>query len=260
MNSAAYLERIDYRGPTTPSWETLCDLQTAHLLAVPFENLDIHLGRRIALDLPRIFQKVVVNRRGGFCYELNGLFSWLLIELGFDLSLISAQVYSEDKARFGIPYDHLALAVTLDGTAWLADVGFGHFFAQPLRIKTEAGQQAGGVAYKIVPEAAYFVLSMQEGGGAWRVRYRFDLAPRTFAEFAPGCHYHQTSPDTTFTQGRLCSQPQPNGRITLTDDQLIVTQAGKRMETAVADDDHFLSLLKTHFDIDLRQNSTIKGV
>lgn len=250
MDVSAYLRRIDYQGEPSLAWETLCDLQTAHLLAVPFENLDIHLGRPITLDLKRIYQKVVVDKRGGFCYELNGLYAWLLTELGFKTSLIAAQVYSEEKQRFGIPFDHLAIAVTLGENPWLTDVGFGHAFSMPLNIMSDAIQATDEQkAYQIRRDAESFTLSIQEGGGAWRIRYRFDLEPRAYEAFQDGCTYHQTSPDSGFTQGRLCSQARPNGRITLTDDQLIVTQDGERVETAVADNTHFLDLLHQHFGI-----------
>ena len=89
---AEYLERMAYDGPTDPTEETLRRLHHAHLLAVPFENLDIHLDRPIVLDVDALFEKVVRRRRGGFCYELNGLFGWLLGELGFDATMIGRGV------------------------------------------------------------------------------------------------------------------------------------------------------------------------
>jgi N-hydroxyarylamine O-acetyltransferase len=251
MTPQAYLDRIHYQQSIEPNLETLAALQTAHLLAVPFENLDIHLGRKIVLDHEKIFQKIVEDKRGGFCYELNGLFSWLLQALGFDVTLISARVYNHEKQQLGIEFDHLTQYVTLDGEKWLVDVGFGHSFAMPLRIETDAVQSSGAVHYHIQQDAPFFMLRIKEGEKGWYDRYQFTLTPRQYHQFADGCHYHQTSPNTTFTQGRLCSQAKPNGRITLTDQLLITTQNGVRQETAVSDNHHFAQLLKTHFDIAL---------
>src|SRR5262245_27861823 len=124
----AYLGRIGYTGSRAPTLEVLRALHRAHLYAVPFENLDIHAGRRIVLDQDALFQKVVTHRRGGFCYELNGLFAALLRKLGFDVTLLSGRVHND--GGFGPEYDHMTLLVKLDGR-WLADVGFGSSFHDP---------------------------------------------------------------------------------------------------------------------------------
>ena len=251
MDLQTYLNRIKFTGELAPSYPVLAQLQDAHLQTVPFENLDIHLGRKITLDRSRIFTKLMSNNRGGFCYEQNGLFSWLLETIGFDITLLSARVYDEEKQKLGIEFDHLAIMVTLDGVQWLVDVGFGHSFAMPLRIQTEAIQDAGDTKYQIVQDGDFLMLRIKEGGGDWFDRYQFSLIPRKYQDFAGGCHYHQTSPNTSFTQGMLCSIAKPNGRITLTDDKLIITNNGDRSETAVLDNNHFSQLLKQHFSINL---------
>src|SRR5215207_11196611 len=110
MDIQAYLRRIHYRGDLTPTATTLRELHRAHLLAVPFENLDIHLGRPIVLDQDALFDKIVTRRRGGFCYELNGLFALLLRELGFEVTLLAAGVARADGG-FGPEFDHLTLLV-----------------------------------------------------------------------------------------------------------------------------------------------------
>src|SRR5262249_42653824 len=126
VNVDAYLDRIAYRGPRDVSLETLRDLHRAHLLSTPFENLDIHASCPIVLDARHLYEKIVRRGRGGFCYELNGLFALLLRELGFRVTLLSAGV-ARDAGGFGPDFDHLALRVELE-TAWLADVGFGESF------------------------------------------------------------------------------------------------------------------------------------
>src|SRR5919199_4974405 len=113
MDIQAYLERINYHGPLDPSAETLRELHVAHLLAVPFENLNIGMGWPIVLDESALFDKIVVQRRGGFCYELNGLFAALLRALGFHVTMLSAAVARRDGS-FGPDFDHMALLVTLE--------------------------------------------------------------------------------------------------------------------------------------------------
>src|SRR6187397_3354830 len=108
MDFQSYLQRINYRGEQTPTAATLRELHRAHLLTVPFENLDIHLGRPIVLEQGALFDKIVRRRRGGFCYELNGLFAALLYKLGFDVTMLSAGVARADGS-YGPEFDHLTL-------------------------------------------------------------------------------------------------------------------------------------------------------
>lgn len=105
MDIPQYLSRINYAGELALNVTILSALQEAHLLSVPFENLDIHRGKEIALDLPRLFQKVITMKRGGFCYELNGLFHWLLHELGFKVRMVSGRVYDRNRNDFGPEFD-----------------------------------------------------------------------------------------------------------------------------------------------------------
>src|SRR6266700_2545218 len=134
LDVSSYLARIDYTGPTTPTSHTLRAIHQAHLLAVPFENLDIALGRKIVLNEETILHKVVDRRRGGFCYELNGALAALLGALGFQTTLLSARV-AKDAGGEGPEFDHLTLRVDLEQQPWLADVGFGASFLCPLRLE-----------------------------------------------------------------------------------------------------------------------------
>jgi N-hydroxyarylamine O-acetyltransferase len=113
MNTTSYLERIGYYGPLSPTAETLRRLHVAHLMSVPFENLSIHLGEPIVLEDAALFDKVVAHRRGGFCYELNGLFAWLLRALGFRVTMLAAEVRNA-RGEWGAPFDHMALLVTIE--------------------------------------------------------------------------------------------------------------------------------------------------
>src|SRR5689334_10616650 len=151
MDVHAYLDRIGYRGAIEPTFETLAALQRAHLLAAPFENLDIGLGRPIVLDHGLLFDKIVTRRRGGFCYELNGLFAELLRALGFHVTRLAAGVARAD-GEFGPEFDHLTLLVrepNQSGTQWLVDVGFGDSFRAPLRLADGLEQPQDGRAYRL---------------------------------------------------------------------------------------------------------------
>lgn len=231
MDLQAYLERINYTGPLDPTAETLRTLHQAHLLAVPFENLDIHLGRPILLDEAAFFRKIVEERRGGFCYELNGLFAALLRELGFDVTLLSARVARE--SGFGPEFDHLTLLVQLE-ERWLADVGFGECFREPLRLD-EPGEQVQPVgSYRLAKRGTRWVLWALSKETGWQLQYQFTLQPRRLADFAGMCYYHQSAPESHFTQRRVCSLATPEGRITLRDSRLMVTRNGRREERALS--------------------------
>jgi N-hydroxyarylamine O-acetyltransferase len=246
MNLDAYFARIGYDGPSDPTLETLCGLHRAHLLSVPFENLDILLGRRIVLDENALFDKIVTQGRGGFCYEQNGLFAAVLRALGFDVTLMEARV-SRGDGTFGIPFDHLALLVTFD-ERWLADVGFGDSFLEPLRFDDSGAQEQERGVFRVTHDGITGRYAWRKAGG-WIDQYQFFLTPRELADFADGCHYHQTSPHTSFTQKRVCSLATPDGRITLSDLTLKITRDGQATETILPDDTAFRAALREHFGI-----------
>jgi N-hydroxyarylamine O-acetyltransferase len=277
MDIQAYLDRIDYHGPRDPTAETLRALHSAHLLAVPFENLSIHLGQPIVLDQDALFDKIVRRRRGGFCYELNGLFAALLRALEFDVTLLSARV-ARPAGGFGPEFDHLTLRVesplsvvpgqsrratdseqhpegtrTDKGrqTIWLADVGFGDSFREPLRLDDPGEQLQDGRAYRIDRDGAYLTLLRRGNDQRWEPQHRFTLQPRQHTDFAQMCHYHQTAPESSFTQRRVCTRATSEGRITLSDRLLIVTERGERREQQLADEDAVSATLRERFGITL---------
>lgn len=193
----AYLTRIAYTGPRTVTAETLCHLHRAHLLAIPYENLDIHLGRALTLDLPRIYTKLVEEKRGGWCYEMNGLFAWALRTLGFPVTLLGSSV--------GVPaqgvddLDHLILLVHL-AQPWLVDVGFGNGLVEPLPLAPGQYQQ-GFLEFQLEQQADrwYFHNDPQNGKG-----YGFTLLSRQLPDFAARCRELQTSPESGFVRTTVC--------------------------------------------------------
>jgi N-hydroxyarylamine O-acetyltransferase len=248
LNIKAYLERINYRGSLAPTADTLRDLQVAHLLAVPFENLSIHANQAIILDDEALFTKIVENRRGGFCYEANGLFAALLRALGFKVEMLSAGVAREDGG-FGPDFDHMTLLVSLD-RPWLADVGFGDSFLEPLLLDEPRDQVQGTRAYRIQPDGDRLIMMQRNDGEDWKAQYQFSLQPHRYADFAEMCHYHQTCPQSHFTKSRVCSRATPEGRITLSDMRLIVTSGnGERQERTLTSEEEYAEILRDEFGI-----------
>ena len=248
MEVGAYLDRIGYTGGREPVAATLCELHRAHMLTVPFENLDIPLGQPIGLDLPSLYAKIVDRRRGGFCYELNGLFGWLLEQLGFRVARMSAQVFS--GGRLGPPFDHLALLVELE-ERWLVDVGFGDSFLEALLLDSSEAVIQSGVAYRVVGEGAERTLERRRSGADWTLQYMFSLAPHSLEAFADQCRRTQTDPASGFTQKVTCTLPKVDGRMTLSNKRLITSSNGERTEREVTNGEEYVALLKACFGIDL---------
>ncbi|MGI9530567.1 arylamine N-acetyltransferase family protein [Lutimonas sp.] len=225
MNINKYLERIKYKGDLEPGFNVLKSLQRTHLLHIPFENLDIHYDVTIELSIDRIFEKIVNQGRGGFCYELNGLFFELLISLGFDAKRVAARVYSQEKG-FGKQYDHLAIVVKINEVEYLTDVGFGDFTFEPLEINEGLVQYDQKGTFKIDNfENDYLQVSKIEEGSATPA-YIFKNIARAFKEFQAMCTYHQTSSESHFTHKKMISIPTEDGRITLSGNSLKITTNG----------------------------------
>lgn len=248
MDTQAYLQRISYTGPLASSAETLRLLQVAHLRTVPFENLSIPSGEPIALDDDALFEKIVRRRRGGFCYELNGLFAALLRALGFDVKMLSARV-ANAEGIFGPDFDHMTLLVTL-AERWLVDVGFGDSFLEPLKLDEESEQIQGHRAYRIVREGEYRALMQRSNDDEWRQQYRFTLQPYQYSDYAEMCRYHQTSPQSHFTRTRICSRATSDGRISLSEMRFIMTTAdGKRQEQILTNQEEYATILRDQFGV-----------
>jgi len=259
----AYLERIHFPAPAdaaapAPTLHTLRALHEAHLLAVPFENLSIHAGQPIILDEGALFKKIVRRRRGGFCYELNGLFVWLLRQSGFQVDLLSAGV-AHASGGFGPEFDHLTLLVhQVEGADWLADVGFGDSFRQPLRFVADVEQvEADGSRYRLQRASEgreddvrreYWIVQ-QFSEGQWQAQYRFTLEPHALADFNEMCHYQQTSPESHFTQQRICTLATPTGRVSLSDLRLITTIQGHREERLLHSEEEYRAVLAEQFGV-----------
>jgi len=248
MDVQAYLDRIEYRGPLDPHFETLSQLHLAHLLRVPFENLSIHFHEPIVLNNSALFEKIVTRRRGGFCYELNGLFGALLRELGFEVAMLSAQV-AGNQNEFSRDFDHMTLRVGLNQQRWLADVGFGDSFIEPLPLVANSEHQQRENRYRLVSDShERLVLERALKDEAWQPQYRFAQQPYQYSDYAEMCSYHQTSPESHFTRQRICSRLTPRGRVSVSDMRFIMTENGVRSER-VLNEGEYHEVLQQEFGI-----------
>lgn len=242
---SAYLRRIRYTSSYEPNLETLRQLHRAHLLAIPYENLDIHLGRQLTLDLDPIYHKIVEQGRGGWCYEMNGLFAWALRELGFDVTLLGSTVGSAAEGGLDGDLDHLTLLVQLE-QPWLADVGFGNAFIDPLPLQPGEAQQ-GWMAFRLEQEGEKWFLHNHTHGGAG---YGFTLLPRQFAGFAPRCHALQTSPESGFVRNTVCHRHTSEAIVSLRGAVFRRYWRKGVLEEEITDRDHYRTVFRTIFGLD----------
>ncbi len=204
MQLNAYLARIGYRGPLDPDLATLQALHRAHLLAIPYENLDIHLGQPLSLDVAQIYDKLVARRRGGWCFEMNGLFAWALREIGFEVTLLRASVgrQAADAPETG---GHLVLLVNLE-EPYLADVGFGPGFLEPLALR-EGKITQGFLDFALEQIDGRWWFCNAQGAGPG---FDFTLQPRTLGSFGERCRWLQSDPASGFVRNTVCHRRTPD--------------------------------------------------
>lgn len=249
MNTKKYLNRIGAEQiSSVPNLENLKYLQRQHLLNIPFENLDIHWKKPIELNGESLYQKIVENKRGGFCYELNGLFFELLQKMSYECKRISARV-SDGKGNFGQEFDHLAIITSIEGDDYLVDVGFGDFTAEPIKfvLNEEQTDENGTFLIRRFDEN-YFEI-VKKSAESFISQYIFTLKKRDISEFEKMCLFHQTSPDSHFTHNKVCSLMLDGGRKTLTDKKFIKTKADQKKEVAINTSAEFKAILEKEFGI-----------
>ncbi len=249
----AYLQRIETK-QESPSLDFLRKLHRAHLLHIPFENLDIHYQRKIILDYEMIFRKVIVNKRGGYCYELNGLFYHLLYHLGFEAKVISARVRDEASGAYGKDFDHMAVVVHLAGEDYLVDVGFGRGIMYPKKIVTDHVQMDYTDYWRIAKDVDdHYLLQSSDNASVFATKYLFTTDAKELIQFLEMNEFQQFHPTSHFQKQKLITKLTDSGRITLTDRAFKVLHLGKVQTTEIGNEDEFLALLEQHFKIPLAQ-------
>jgi N-hydroxyarylamine O-acetyltransferase len=255
MKLEQYLNRVGFTGSLEPNLETLITLHRAHLQTIPYENLEIHFGRKLELNLERIFERLVLERRGGWCYEMNGLFAWVLREIGFDVRLVSTQVTRADGSLMA-PGDHVALKVQLETTspqtAWLVDVGWGNGFLDPLPLEPGIYTQ-GFLEYRL-----------ENAGDAWRFhnqQYGADgfsfmlephcLEPRRLEDFTDRCTWLQSSPESGFVRVTVCQRFTPEGINTLRGAVLTTIRQTGKLEHTISSVEEYENVLREDFKLEV---------
>ena len=229
-------------------------LHRAHLLHIPFENLDIHYQKKIILDYDKIFRKVIKQKRGGYCYELNGLFFHLLHNLGFEVQLISAQVRNDETGEFGKEYDHMALIVKIDGEEYLVDIGFGKGMIYPKKIEEGLVQMDYTDYWRFTKDIDdNYLLQCSENASTFSSKYLFRKEAKELIQFLEMNEFQQTDPRSSFLQKKMITKLTETGRITLTSRSFKSSKLGVITETEISNEDEFLSLLHQHFSISRNQ-------
>ena len=251
MHVESYLSRIGYVSQPSVDFETLKNLHLAHLYTVPFENLDIHADKKIAPNLDALYTKIVTQRRGGICYELNGLFAGLLRSIGFDVTMLAANVHVANN-EWTPDFDHMALAVRVDEKCYLADVGFGDSFLVPLDLASSELQNGGRSDYRISVSNGFHTVSKATGAAPESLvqpLFRFKMIPHAIEDFSERWNFHQSSPDSHFRRKIVCSRADMEGRLTLSGREFIMSRANTRTITNLETTERLKIALYEHFGV-----------
>lgn len=208
MDIKAYLDRIAYDGPMRTDISTLAALHRAHLRAIPYENLDVQLGRPVTIERPAIFEKLVTRKRGGWCYEMNGLFGWALSELGFKVTRSAGAVMREVHGGEALG-NHLVLKVELEEGVFLADVGFGDGPLDPLFVVEGSFVSAGFEFALSRLDDGWWRLHNHKAGGA--ASFDFDMRPADEMHLAERCFWLQAAPESPFVQNAVLQRHKADG-------------------------------------------------
>jgi len=250
MHLEAYLRRIRYTGPVSPTFDVLCALQTAHVCSVPFENLDVQLGHKLTTDIEPAYEKIVARERGGWCFEQNGLFGWALAEIGFDVTRVAASVMRHERGESSNA-NHLCLLVLCEDAeaAHLADVGFGGSLIKPIALA----------------EAEYYQDPFQLGlrrldDGFWQFwenagdgEFSFDFMPddKNEAAMAHRCEFLQTDPASGFVQNLVVERRTLTAHLCLRGRVLSIARSAGIETRLIETADELVTTLGKQFRLDI---------
>ena len=253
MNLSAYLQRVGFDNVPHPDLATLQALQHAHVHRVPFENLDVQLGRAVPFDVPASFDKIVRGGRGGWCYEMNGVFGWALQQIGFSVRRLSAGVMRERLGDRQLG-NHLCLLVALE-RPYLVDVGFGGSLCAPLPLQASTRN-----------DAPFEVQLGPSGDGYWRFTETRDSSPFSFdfldtpadeELLAAKCHFQQTDPASSFVQNLVVQQRVANAYVSLRGRVLTVVADGRSERRTLESAAALVETLRRWFNLDMPEVATL---
>jgi N-hydroxyarylamine O-acetyltransferase len=246
----AYFARIGYAGSREPTLAVLHALTAAHTRSIPFENLDVLLGRPIDLETGALFRKLVGDRRGGYCFEQNGLFLHVLGELGFRVAPLSARVRIGRPREFLPPRTHVFLRVEIEGESWLTDVGVGALsLTSAIRLHTEEEQPTMHESRRILREG-HRLFHQVRFGDEWADVYEFTLEEMPFIDRVIGNWFTNAHPDSHFKKMLMVARASSAGRITVLNHELTFRGRDGRADTRlIGSPDELLDVLAEHFDL-----------
>lgn len=255
----AYFQRIGYAGARTPTLETLRELHLLHAQTIPFENLTPLLKRPVNLDAESLERKLVHERRGGYCYELNGLFALALDALGFRVTRLGARVVYQGDVNSFPPRTHMLLRVDVSDESWIADVGFGGMvLTSPIRLTIDVQQETPHEPFRIVRWRDEYLMEAQVRG-AWVPLYRFTLQEQAPSDYDLGNWYVSTHPTSLFVNFLMASRPAPGVRYALRNNHLSIHRLNEGTEhRTLTTADEMRSTLVEFMQIELPNGSEVE--
>lgn len=257
----AYLARIGYGGSTEPTIDTLRALTTAHVAAIPFENLDPLLGVPVSIDSAAVERKLVQAGRGGYCFEQNRLLMDVLRTLGYTVSGLIARVLWMKPEDAEVAQTHMLLRVPLNGESWLVDVGFGSMaLSGAVRLIPDASQSTGNEPFRLLEAAGQWRMQAKVRG-EWKTLYRFDLEPREPIDYVVANHFTSTFPESNFLHSLIAARTLPDRRLGLRNREFVVHPArGESVRRVLGGQDEIKQVLREAFGIHLPEHPQLDRV
>lgn len=245
----AYLRRIDYNGELSPTRPVLEALHLAHVTHIPFENIDVILGRLVRVHIESVHKKLVQDKRGGYCFEQNTLFAAALLKLGFNIDMLAARVCfrtNRETAR-----THMVLLVQIDGDTWLADVGFGAYgLLLPVLLGPGKTIRRFSRAFRIKKEKGLWLLRSMDCG-AGEDLYAFSLEPQKWVDYEVANHYVSTHPNSIFTRTLTVQMQTEDSQVILEDNELLERKGGEETRSVILEEDQLPEILREKFNLRL---------
>jgi N-hydroxyarylamine O-acetyltransferase len=257
-NLDAYFQRIGYVGNREPSLETLRELQRKHTAAIAFENLNPLLGLPVRLDVASLERKLVTDRRGGYCFEQNGLFSQVLRALGFELVGLAARVTWNQAEDASTARSHMLLRVTIDRRDYIADVGFGVMtLTEPIRLEVDVEQQTSHEPFRLAAHGTNELKLQAKLLGAWKTLYRFDLTPQLPIDYEVANYYISTHPASQFVQNLMAARTSAEHRYALINNELSIHRDGHTTRRVLANADELRAALEGEMQLRMPESAAL---
>ncbi len=262
MNLKVYFKRIHFDKKLEPSYDVLEQLIYNHAMCIPFENIDIQNKVPITLDANSFYNKVIHGVRGGYCYELNGLFYELLSSIGYNVHRVMGRVVNGKS--IGPEFDHLALIVTIAGEEYLVDVGFGDFALKPLSVSTDNLQSDGRALFRVKDHGMldgkhYKKVEKQNPlNKDLLLKYYFTTEEQQLSDFANMNKHQQTHPDSHFVRNYICTMPTEQGRMSILNNKAVFTYKDRKRSRIVNNDERSY-LVSKYFGISIGSEGLVSS-